>query len=59
MKIISSTDGKYVGQTIQDEVKIGDLISLFDFEFEVQYVIELTDNRISVGFPNYQLILEV
>jgi hypothetical protein len=58
MKVISSTDRKYLGSDLPDDLKVGDLVSLADFTFVVQFVRRLDDGRICVGSPNYQLICE-
>jgi hypothetical protein len=58
MKIISSTDGKYIGADMAVP-QVGDLVNLGDFQLAVQFVRELEDGRICLGFPNYQLVLEV
>lgn len=57
MRIKSSTDGKYVGEEL-NKPKIGDVVELGDFDLEVQFVHEMEDGSLMVGFPNYQLILE-
>ena len=59
MIIISSTDSKYIGTEVSDSIKVGDLVSLGDFQLEVQFVRQLENGRICVGFPNYQIVLEV
>lgn len=59
MNIVSSTDGKYISADIADIPAVGDIITLGDFQFAVQFVRELEDGRICFGYPNYQLVLEV
>lgn len=58
MVVISSTDGKYIGQEVPDNTKRGDTILLDDFEFSVQFVFKLENGNIRLVSPNYQLEIE-
>ena len=57
MRIIASTDNKYLGKEIPAANK-GDIIQLGDFLFEVQKVTVLEDGLISFINSNYQLQCE-
>ena len=56
MRVISSTDNKYLGYEVQ-EIKVGDIIELDTYTFEVQFVHTLADGNICVGNTNYQFEL--
>lgn len=58
MKVISSTDNKYLGNEISDNVSLGEVISLGDFSFEVQRIQKLENGDVILSNPNYQLIIE-
>lgn len=58
MKIVTSTDGKYVGTEVPSSVQVGEVVALGDFILEVQFVKVLEDGRVCVGNPNYQIVLE-
>lgn len=58
MKIISTTDGKYMGHEIPSNIQPGDTIALGDYEFQVQYVHHLENGNYAVGNANYQLQCE-
>ena len=56
MRVISSTDNKYLGYEVQ-EIKVGDIIELEDYTFEVQFIRRLENGSLLVGNPNYQFEL--
>ena len=53
MKVISSTDNKYLGMEVP-EVNIGDLVELEGYQFEVQFIHQLSNGHICFGNTNYQ-----
>ena len=55
MVIVRSTDNKYLGTEVPGSVQKGDLISLGDFVFEVDFVRTLENGNITIGNVNYQL----
>ena len=57
MKIISSTDNKYIGMDIP-EVSKGDTITLLDFQFYVEFKRTLENGNITLGNQNFQLQCE-
>ena len=57
MKIISSTDNKYIGMDIP-EVNKGDNLTLIDFTFNVEFKRTLENGNISLGNQNFQLQCE-
>ena len=58
MIVISSMDGKYLGEEVSNDVKVGDTILFSDFDFPVQFIFRLENGNIRLGSPNYQLELE-
>lgn len=56
MKVISSTDNKYLGMEVP-EINIGDTVALEDYTFEVQFIRRLENGSLLVGNPNYQFEL--
>lgn len=58
MKVVSTTDGKYVGEEIKDDIKVGDSIHFDDVEIPIQFIYRLETGNIRLGSPNYQLELE-
>jgi DNA-dependent RNA polymerase auxiliary subunit epsilon len=53
MKVISSTDNKYLGMEVP-EIKIGDIVELDGYQFEVQFIHQLSNGHVCFGNPNYQ-----
>lgn len=53
MKVVSSTDNKYLGMEVQ-EIKLGKSITLENITFEVQFIRSLENGNLIVGNPNYQ-----
>lgn len=53
MKVISSTDNKYLGMEVP-QIKVGDVVQLQNYEFEVQFIHELSNGHICFGNTNYQ-----
>lgn len=58
MRIVKSTDNKYIGHEVSTDVNIGDLITLGDFKIPVQFIRRLDNGHISIVSPNYQLECE-
>jgi len=58
MKIVASTDLKYLGTDISPDVQVGDTLVLGDFNLYVEFIKYLEDNRIALGNNNYILTLE-
>jgi hypothetical protein len=56
MKVISSTDNKYLGMQVP-EISVGDTVALKDYTFEVQFIRMLENGNLLVGNPNYQFEL--
>lgn len=59
MQIVSSTDGKYVGITVDELPSVGDVVTFGDFSFDVVLVFHLENGNYCVGNPNYQLEMQV
>lgn len=57
MRIISSTDNRYLGQVIPD-VNTGDTVDLGGFNFYVEVKRTLETGQILLSNVNYQLICE-
>ena len=53
MKVISSTDNKYLGMEVPT-IKIGDVVELEGYTFEVQFIHELSNGHVCFGNTNYQ-----
>ena len=53
MRVISSTDNKYLGMEVP-EVKVGDTIDLNGYQFEVQFIHQLSNGNTCFGNNNYQ-----
>lgn len=53
MKVISSTDNKYLGMEVP-QIKVGDVVQLQNYEFEVQFIHELSNGNTCFGNTNYQ-----
>lgn len=58
MKVIKTTDGKFLGFDLPDDLKVGDSVSLGDFQFQVMFDYRLKEGHRCVGSPNYQLECE-
>ena len=58
MRIVKTTDGKYIGRDININIKVGMTVDLGDFEFYVQKLTNLDNNQVSASNPNYQIIFE-
>lgn len=58
MRVMITTDNKYLGMEIPNEITPGDSISLGDFSLEVQFVHRLENGNLCVGNSNYQLECE-
>jgi hypothetical protein len=55
MKVISTTDNKYLGEEIASNVKVGDNISINDVSINIQFIFTLENGNICIGNTNYQL----
>ena len=53
MKVISSTDNKYLGMEVPN-IQIGDIVELEGYQFEVQFIHELSNGNVCFGNTNYQ-----
>jgi DNA-dependent RNA polymerase auxiliary subunit epsilon len=53
MKVISSSDNKYLGMEVP-EINIGDIVELEGYQFEVQFIHQLSNGHVCFGNPNYQ-----
>lgn len=58
MKVIKTTDGKYLGHNLPDELKVGDIVDFQDFSFQIMFVRRLDNHQLTLGSPNYQLVCE-
>lgn len=58
MKVISSTDNKYLGTEIPETVSLGEVISLGDYGFEISKIVHQESGQMILENPNYQLVLE-
>jgi DNA-dependent RNA polymerase auxiliary subunit epsilon len=53
MRVISSTDNKYLGMEVP-QIKVGDIVQLNGYEFEVTFVHQLSNGHVCFGNTNYQ-----
>lgn len=58
MRIVMSTDNKYIGHEVSSDFNPGDLITLGDFIIPVQYIRRLDNGHVSIVSTNYQLECE-
>lgn len=58
MIVVSSMDGKYLGEEVPNDTKVGDTLLFTDFELPVQFIFRLENGNIRLGSPNYQLEIE-
>lgn len=58
MKVVSSTDAKYLGSEVTSDLILGDSVTFGDFTFEIMFVKTLENGNILIGSPNYQIELE-
>jgi len=58
MKIVSSTDNKYIGTDIPADTQRGDTVSLPDFECFIEFKRMLDNGYIFFGNTNFQFQCE-
>jgi len=58
MKIISSTDNKFIGKDIDINIKTGSTVNLDDYVFVIQNISILENGLVALSNYNYQLICE-
>lgn len=58
MVIIASTDNKYLGKEINQQLEIGQTVQLDDFIFSISKINKLDNGLYCFSNPNYQLICE-
>lgn len=59
MKVISSTDRKYLGAELQQNLEVGAEVAFDDgFSFIISFKRNLENGHTVLGSPNYQLELE-
>jgi hypothetical protein len=59
MNVISTTDGKYIGASVPNDIVVGGRVVLGDFELEVHFLRRLENGRVCFGTSNYLIITEV
>ncbi len=55
MKIVATTDGKYLGYDVPDGIQVGSIVQLEEFDLEVQEVRLMSNGNKRLGSPNYQI----
>lgn len=58
MRIITSTDYKYIGKEVPNSTQVGDIIKLGDFDFQIVSIRKLENGLVSLSNINYQLLCE-
>jgi hypothetical protein len=59
MNVISTTDGKYIGAEVPDNIVVGDFVVLGDDKIEVHFLRRLENGRVCFGNSNFLIIAEV
>ena len=58
MKIVATTDGKDLGYDVPDDLVIGSVIHLEEFNLEVQEIRLMSNGNKRLGSPNYQMEIQ-